>query len=491
MGKWMSSALMALSLLAANLFAATWPSGFVETQVAGGLISPGGMDIAPDGRVFIAQQKGQIYVLRNDTLLTQPVLNIQYKVDYNTERGVNGIVLDPDFATNNYLYIYYTVKYPVSHNRLSRYTVVNNLIDTAQETVLFEVDTLPLRASFTSINVPGTTTRAVWHMGGGLVFGNDGKIYVGVGEHEVSPMAQSLASMFGKILRLNPDGSIPTDNPFYNTATGKYRAIYTYGMRNPFTLGIQRTTGKIFANDVGDGTWEEVDTIVSGKNYGWDGCEGGYNRGSTTALCSNASYVKPLFFYQHGTSTSRGNCVIGGGFTNNFRPADAGMYIFGDFTNNTGTTSGTGGQSWIKRVNPTNGADTSTLATGILDLVEMKFAPNGNLYYLSRGYSTGTIDTVSPFTSRGQGRALKVTYPAAASIAHYQSFNGSATYGLLVNLGAGRSLKIPAGISGLQLFDLGGRKVWDANHLKAGETLAIPSTVSRGMLKYRWLPTAR
>ena len=98
-------------------------------------------------------------MVRNDTLLPTPVLNLQYKLDYNTERGLQGIVLDPNFAANGYLYVYYTAKFPASHNRLSRFTVVNNVADTAQETVLFELPNLPARASVASINVPGTTDQ--------------------------------------------------------------------------------------------------------------------------------------------------------------------------------------------------------------------------------------------------------------------------------------------------------------------------------------------
>ena len=86
--------------------------------------------------------------------------------------------------------------------------------------------------------------------------------------------AQAMTTLQGKLLRLNPDGSIPDDNPFYHTAHGKYRAIWALGLRNPFTFAVQPGTGRILINDVGQGTWEEINEGVAGANYGWPVTEG-------------------------------------------------------------------------------------------------------------------------------------------------------------------------------------------------------------------------
>jgi hypothetical protein len=415
-------------------------------------------------------------------------MNLQHKVDYNTERGFQSLVLDPNFATNGYLYVFYTAKGPggaASRNRLSRFTVVNNQADTAAETILFEAPVLPSRASFGCQNVDcngtssglGSTTEAVWHMGGALDFGNDGKIYLGVGEHEVTSMSQSMTSVFGKMLRLNPDGSIPADNPFYSTTTGQNQAIYATGMRNPYTMAVQRSTGRLYVADVGDATWEEVDTIARGGNHGWGTCEGNFATGSASNACSIANQVRPLFSYRHysNNATAQGNCVIAGGFAANFRAEDNGQFFFGDFPNIDTQTRG-----WIKRINPATGGDTLTFATGVSDITGLKFSPtNGALYYITRGYRTGAIDT----TDVTRGKLLKISYNGGVSL--LPAAKPRATGGLLANMGR-RSLLIPTGMTGIRVFDLAGRTVWSAAHLRAGETLEIPR-LQAGILKYRWI----
>ena len=137
----------------------------------------------------------------------------------------------------------------VSHNRVLRVTEADDRVVAGSERVIFD---LP--------DVPGATR---WHMGGGLRFGVDGKLYVAVGNHEDSPQpfgsshSQRLDSAFGKILRINADGTIPSDNPYFNT-TGAYKPLFALGLRNPFSMDIQPGTGLIYIDDVGQGTWEEI-----------------------------------------------------------------------------------------------------------------------------------------------------------------------------------------------------------------------------------------
>ena len=177
----------------------------------------------------------------------------------------------------------------------------------------------------------------------------------------------------GKILRINSDGTIPTDNPFFGTATGANRAIWALGLRNPFTFAVQPGTGRIFINDVGQGTWEEINDGVAGANYGWPECEGPNVFNSTTP-CSTA-FAAPFHAY---SSLDPPECAVTGGTFYNPQiqqfPAEfAGTYFFADFCAGS-----------IRRVNPANGVMTP-FATGIASPVDLKVSSNGSLFYLARG----------------------------------------------------------------------------------------------------------
>ena len=212
-------------------FCRRWPTGFTETHVAAGLTSPSAVAV-PDGRMFIAQQSGTIRIVHDDELQDQPFATLS--VDSDGERGLTGITLDPNFASNGYVYVYYTASSPSSHNRVSRLTAQGDTMVPGSEMILFELPNL------------STVGNPVWHMGGAIHFSPiDGKLYVSVGDHQDTSKPQSLNSPFGKILRINADGSIPTDNPFYNSTTGNNRAIYAYGLRNPFTTAFQPETGSV------------------------------------------------------------------------------------------------------------------------------------------------------------------------------------------------------------------------------------------------------
>jgi glucose/arabinose dehydrogenase len=268
------------------------PTGFTETAIATGLSAPTAMALAPDGRVFVCEQGGALRISKNGALLPTPFLTVA--VDSAGERGLLGVVLDPNFATNQYVYVYYTVPSP-AHNRLSRFTANGDVAVGGSETILLELDNL---------------SAATNHNGGALHFGADGKIYIGVGDNATGSNAQKLTILFGKVLRLNSDGSIPTDNPFYNQATGKYRSIWALGLRNPFTFAVGAGDGRIFINDVGQNTYEEINDGVAGDNYGWPNCEG-------PCVPSNPLYADPWQYYGH----SQGCAIAGGDFYQPLTPA--------------------------------------------------------------------------------------------------------------------------------------------------------------------------
>src|SRR6185369_12480915 len=229
--------LFSLLFLAGVVNAATLPPGFTETSI-GGLNNPTAMEIAPDGRIFVCQQGGSLRVIKNGVLLSTPFLTLN--VDPNGERGLLGIAFDPGFAGNNFLYVYYTVPSTPRHNRVSRFTANGDVVVPGSEQIILELDNL---------------SSATNHNGGAIHFGPDGKLYVAVGENANGSNAQTLSNRLGKVLRINSDGSIPADNPFFNTASGDNRSIWAFGLRNPFTFAFQPGTGRLFINDVGEVTW--------------------------------------------------------------------------------------------------------------------------------------------------------------------------------------------------------------------------------------------
>ena len=237
-----------------NAHAATVPPGFTDSLVAAGLNNPTAMALAPDGRIFVCEQGGALRVIKNGALLPTPFLTVP--VDSSGERGLLGVAFDPNFVSNQLVYIYYTATTPTLHNRISRFTAAGD-VAMAGETFVMDLDNL---------------STATNHNGGALHFGPDGYLYVAVGDNANASNAETLANRLGKMLRISSTGTIPTDNPFFNTAAGDNRAIWALGLRNPFTFSFQPTVGRMFINDVGQSTWEEINDGIAGSNYGWDTC---------------------------------------------------------------------------------------------------------------------------------------------------------------------------------------------------------------------------
>src|ERR1044072_7194524 len=332
---------------------ATLPAGFTETLVSNGLSSPTAMDFAPDGRLFVCLQGGQLRVIKNGALLPTPFVPLT--VDASGERGLLGVTFDPNFASNNFVYVYYTVPGASAHNRLSRFTANGDVAAPNSEVVLLDLNNL---------------SSATNHNGGAIHFGPDGKLYVAVGENANGANSQTLTNLLGKVLRISSDGTIPNDNPFFNTATGNNRAIWALGLRNPFTFAFQPGTGRLFINDVGQNTWEEINDGIAGSNYGWPSTEG---------PTSNPNFRSPLFSNGHGSSATTGCAIAGGAFYNPASvqfPADfVGKYFFADLCS-----------GWIRVFNPATGT-AAGFATNISNPVDLKVGADGSLYYLARGSS--------------------------------------------------------------------------------------------------------
>ena len=399
--------LVLLLAISGTVNGATLPGGFVETRVATGLSSPTAMAFAPDGRVFVTQQGGALRVIRNGTLLAQPFLTVS--MNSSGERGLLGVAFDPNFATNNFVYVYYTTSTAPIHNRLSRFTASAANPDVAAAGSEVQLLNLPNLSSATN------------HNGGAIHFGTDGRLYIAVGENANSANAQSLSTTLGKILRINADGSIPADNPFVQQTTGINQSIWALGLRNPFTFAIDRTNGRIHVNDVGQDTWEEVNLGVAGSNYGWPQTEGPNPPGV-------AGVRYPIHSYQNA-----GNfCAITGAAfyrpTSATFPAEyAGRYFFGDFC---------GG--FIRMLSPPNYSTAMDFATGISSLVDIAVHPDGSLYYLARGGGevfrvqfTGNIaPTISSqpqnlTVAAGQQASFSVTASGSAPLQYQWQRNGA------------------------------------------------------------------
>jgi glucose/arabinose dehydrogenase len=364
---------LTLTLLEDRLTPTTLPPGFTETTVAAGLNGPTSLAVAPDGRLFVTEQGGALRVVKNATVLPTPFLSLS--VDSSGERGLLGVAFDPNFAADQFVYVYYTVPGSPAHNRISRFTAAGDVAVPGSETVLMDLD--PLSA-------------ATNHNGGALHFGPDGKLYVGVGENANGANSQTLANRLGKMLRINPDGSIPADNPFVGVATGANQAIWALGLRNPFTFGFQPGTGRLFIDDVGQSTWEEIDQGVAGANYGWPLTEG-----PTT----DPRFRTPVFAYQHTVGDPQGIAITGGTFydppVNNFPAAYVGSYFFADL-----------GGNWVYRLDPTTGAVTPfALHLTVGTPVDLDVDAGGGLLVLQRGggANTGTVTRIAFSAPTGQG----------------------------------------------------------------------------------------
>ncbi|WP_246228836.1 PQQ-dependent sugar dehydrogenase [Mycolicibacterium psychrotolerans] len=248
--------------------------GYQHVVVASGLNRPVDFRFLPDGRIVVAEKGGTIKVVDNttgtaQTLVTLPVLT-------QGERGINGITVDPAFASNGALYVAYTTT--AAHDRLSQLTMTANAINAATEKVLLE----------------SSEAAAFYHRGGALAFGPDGKLYWGLGDNREPGNAQNLNNFHGKILRINPDGTTPSDNPVL--AAGALPQIYAYGLRNPFRLTFT-PSGQLLVADVGEASFEELNLVTAGGNYGWPGSEGNCKRNC-------AGTKNPIFAYAHGSGAA-------------------------------------------------------------------------------------------------------------------------------------------------------------------------------------------
>lgn len=356
-------------------------------EVVTGLTSPTDITHAGDERIFVAEQYGRLRVIdESGTLLSTPFLNLSGQVNTNgSEMGVLGLTFHPNYASNGYFYVNYTVDNP-RRTRISRFTVSDgdpNVADLGSELVILE------------FSQPDTN-----HNGGAIHFGPDGYLYIatgdGGGQGDPSSYGQNNSVLLSKLLRIDVDGStgstpecnsaagtnyrIPANNPFADGAGGNCDEIWATGLRNPWRFSFDRSIGDLWIADVGQNSWEEIDFEAAGsaggKNYGWS-CYEANDPYNTTGCAPASDYDFPIHTYPIGGG---GHCAITGGYVyrGSSFPAFNGHYFFTDFCTAT---------FWTLSDEPSN----PTLTTLSLEAGSSIFTPstfgqdhNGELYVASK-----------------------------------------------------------------------------------------------------------
>jgi glucose/arabinose dehydrogenase len=345
---------------------------FQNEVLASGFDLPTAIEFLPDGRMLVVELEGKVKVLPPPYTTPDPTpfLQLTNIGSAGVQQGIYDIVLDPDFATNRYYYVFYTLGTP-NHDRLSRFTANSTLTGTVagSELVLYE-DPQDANAE---------------HHGGAVNFGNDGKIYFTTGEHFDAAVAQWLNSPRGKIHRINKDGTVPNDNPFFDGAGPNVDSIWALGLRNPYRASYDAPTGRLFIGDVGGNdnatAKEEVNIGVAGANYGWPNTEG-----ACAAPCTS-----PIHSYPHNGR----DAAVTGGFVyrgSQFPSEYVGSYFFADYTQNwirRLTFDANGNVSGVFNFEPIDGSVDGPYG----DIVYLTEGPDGALYYVDLGYSdiSGTL----------------------------------------------------------------------------------------------------
>ena len=323
-------------------------SAFANDVVVQNLNFVPAMRFLPGGKKLMGEIAGTLRVVQPGATEPDatPFLVIPNAVA-EADAGLHDLTLDPNFATNRYLYVSYAHAVGGSYrDRVSRFTAAADLntASPASELVLWEDDA-------------ATTTGA--HHGASLAFGPDGKLYVSTGDNGQPPDSQSLTSYHGKILRLNPDGSAPSDNPFVDGPGGNKDEIWAYGLRNPYRMTFEPASGRLYVADVGGNTHatsvEELDLVARGANYGWPLCDGG--------PCGSTGVTDPVYWYPH---SGRDAAIMGGFFYtgNQFPAAFQGSYFFADYA-----------QNWLKRLTFDS---TGTVVTGVFNFQPLNGAPDNS-----------------------------------------------------------------------------------------------------------------
>jgi glucose/arabinose dehydrogenase len=306
---------------------------------------------APDGRIFYTEKAtGNVRIIKNNVLLAMPFVTVN--VSSISERGLLGIALHPDFVNNGFVYVFYTragdVALGAESNRVARFTADGD-VAAAGEKVIID---LP-------VSVAGN------HNGGNIRFGPDGKLYVTIGELAAADTAQDVSKLQGKILRMNDDGGVPTDNPM----AGSF--VYAYGLRNSFDFAFDPVNGEIVATENGPTSDDELNCILAGGNYGWPEVVGFADAGDADFVAATPNYHDPLLAINPVTAPT------GVDFSPNTLFGAKDTLYYGEYKT---------GRVWRVELNADRDAVVSQaqFAIGIPDgITDVAFAPDGAMYVLT------------------------------------------------------------------------------------------------------------
>jgi glucose/arabinose dehydrogenase len=441
------------------------PAGFADDLVTA-VSAPTAFDFTPDGRMLVTTQSGVLRVVQNGVLVPTPALDLTSRICANSERGLLGVAVDPSFAANPFVFLYYSFDKGgdcgnTTVNRVARFVMSGNTL--GGEVVLID-------------NIPSPAGN---HNGGDLQFGKDGMLYVSVGDGgcdypggtpsgcaSANDAARDRHSLVGKILRIDRNGAIPGDNPFTGPGTTRCNAgnaasgqicqeTFAWGLRNPFRMAFDPNAAdtRFYVNDVGQGAWEEIDLGTARADYGWNVREGHCATGSTTSCGPPpAGMTNPLFAY--GRADGCGS-ITGGAFVpNGVWPVEyQGRYLFADFNCRR-----------IFRLDPAAGGGFNRVdfATGLAGgPVHLRFGPwNGTqaLYYTT--YAAG-----------GQVRRISSTAPPPTAAGAYTSL----TPARILDTRDGATPVGPAGTVDMQVTGRGGVPASGVSAVAVNVTVTEPT----------------
>jgi glucose/arabinose dehydrogenase/chitodextrinase len=343
---------------------------FVNETVVPGITAATTIAFLPGGRMLVGELTEKIWVVQPGANQADqnPFLSLPNANQLVGEQGLMDILPDPNFAQNGFYYVYYTrgASGSQNHNGVSRFTASGNGTVAGSEVRLWE----------------DPQVAGVEHHGGALAFGADGKLYITQGDQfSGGQPAQELDNYRGKVLRINKDGSIPSDNPFNDGAGPNREEIWAMGLRNPFRMSVDPVTGRMYIADVGgnvpDSSYEEVNLGARGANYGWPQCEGS---------CGLPGFTDPLYAYPHSgrdASITGGVVYRGTQFPSEYR----GSYFFADYVQNTISRlkfDANGNVSKAIHFWPASGLQDTEEAGDPVKFVE---GPDGSLYYVDIGFN--------------------------------------------------------------------------------------------------------
>jgi glucose/arabinose dehydrogenase len=301
-----------------------------------GLNFPVSLRFAADGRIFYTEKDtGNIRIIQpNGTLVPTPFATIS-PIFADGEAGLLGITLDPAFSSNGYVYVYYTYRdgQSFTHGHIIRYTANGNTGTSPRD--IFDVTS----------SAPNT----VYHNGGYIKFGPDGKLYAMVGEFHQDQQAQNQGSMTGKMLRMNPDGSVPSDNPIAGSLD------YAWGIRNSFGFDFDSSNNRLIATMPGLNSDDKILIIIKNGNYGWPTCVG---------ICNDSRFIDPIVDF-NPVVTPTGIATVA-----------PNSYIFGEY--NTGNPV-------QLQLNATGSVLSMTqLYNALGGIIAVEVGPNNKLYFTTR-----------------------------------------------------------------------------------------------------------